>query len=834
MSDKRKYVKKPKVAKVKVPHSEAAQRPIVETGTGFNTVGELNVIADRREAQRRSASSPGSAGRQDTDRRGVAKVTTPKQLSITDIEVGAKAPKSNAPKPAGLSIGQRKKANQAARVAIRTNDPKAAKKALAGLPKGTKKTKKYAPKLEGVIKAAVAPKPSASPKLQAKAPAAPKITAPDAAKAAVHKVAPVQVDAPAAKAPKTDTRSVAAQLEEVRVENEKPDPKLKAKLARARKTNEKLNAEVATIETPEAPRADTKHADTTRAASGIKSVAPPAAAEPTADQKKASASKKFHRAKNAGFKKRQAESIAAKGVQTIPIRDTAAEMAETPEAATVRTRKLESDLLNAQAQESVSKTAPKPTAGEGDTRASTEMFGRDAVKEATQKIAEAPRTDLTLTAAPKGTARYGVNLPAEDSVARAAKADEIRAASSKVRNVAISRSATPEILESLDRATESEHSRALDSYFDEVEAEKRPMNQAGPRKGDAPRRILTPTIDANAELTVARTSAQPPAPSDRTTIQDKIDLINERGKPGGAAIYKGPESIAALENLRDHGEASTGAEPRVARVLPPGKDLAAEHFGPGRPSIRAARKEGQRAGRGQRPAGIPDMTVPGVVPAGPTTPPVTPAKLHARVDAPLKSQAQMWTKRMTDWGRGAYESATKKVSGPAVELAGETAKAQGRQVVGAKTKAMLGRGGVVGAGLLTMLVGAETAKAAIDAPAGQKLKAAKETATHAGASTAGTVAAIGLGVKGLSKVKPVLGKVASGALTVAAVPLIAKEGFDIGSLAGKEVAQVKEAKRKSARDKKYADQFYGTVEKATKTRHAKEAWKRIQAKKEKK
>ena len=427
-----------------------------------------------------------------------------------------------------------------------------------------------------------------------------------------------------------------------------------------------------------------------------------------------------------------------------------------------------------------------------------------------------------------------MNLAAEDRGARAKAADEIRAASSKVRNVAVSRGATPEILESLDRATESQHSRALDSYFDEVEAEKRPINQAGPRKGDAPRRILTPTIDANAELAVARRSASPPAPSDRTTIQDKIDLIQERGKPGGSAIYKGPESIAALENLRDHGEASTGAEPRVARVLPPGKDLVAEHFGKDRPSLGAARREGSRAGVGKRPADIPDMTRPGVVPAGPTTPPATPAKLHGRVDAPLKSQAQMWTKRMADWGRSAYQAATKKVSGPAVELAGETAKAQGRQVIGAGTRAILGRAGVVGATLLTALVAAETAKAAVDAPAGQKLKAAKETAAHSGASTAGIVAAIGLGIKGLSKIKPVLGKAATGALSIAALPAIAKEGFDMGSLAGKEVAQIKEAKRKSARDKKYSEQFYGTVAKATKTRHAKEAFKRAQAKKEKK
>jgi hypothetical protein len=452
------------------------------------------------------------------------------------------------------------------------------------------------------------------------------------------------------------------------------------------------------------------------------------------------------------------------------------------------------------------------------------MFGKEAVKEATQKIAEAPRTDLTLTAANKGAPRYGVNLAEKDRGARAKMADEIRAASSKIKNVAVSRGATPEILESLNLATESEHSRALDSYFDEVEAEKRPMNQAGPRKADAPRRILTSTIDANAELTVARQSASPPAPGDRKTIQEKIDLIKERGKPGGAAIYKGPEAITALENLRDRGEASTGSQLRATRALPPGKDLAAEHFSKTRPSVRAARRAGERAGVGKRPAAIPDLTQPGAVPAGPRTPPSTPAKLHPRVEAPAKSYAQIWSKRMADWGRGVTQKKSPPLTSPAI----------GSNVGANINKKALARGGVVGATLLAGLVAASTAKAAVDAPAGKKLEAAKKTAAQEGASTAATVGAIGVGIKALGKVKPILGKMASSTLSVAAVPVIAVSGFKIGKLAGKEVSQIKEAKRTAKREKKYSKQFYGTVEKATKTRHAKEAYKRAMAKKEKK
>ena len=74
------------------------------------------------------------------------------------------------------------------------------------------------------------------------------------------------------------------------------------------------------------------------------------------------------------------------------------------------------------------------------------------------------------------------------------------------------------------------------------------------------------------------------------------------------------------------------------------------------------------------------------------------------------------------------------------------------------------------------------------------------------------------------------GAVGGKLLSAAAIPSIALTGFNIGSLAGKEVAQIGAARKTAKREKAYSEQFYGTVEKATKTRHAKEAFKRNQKK----
>ena len=131
---------------------------------------------------------------------------------------------------------------------------------------------------------------------------------------------------------------------------------------------------------------------------------------------------------------------------------------------------------------------------------------------------------------------------------------------------------------------------------------------------------------------------------------------------------------------------------------------------------------------------------------------------------------------------------------------------------------------------MTGLVGAEVAESAYHAPTGKKAKAAKQTAKTATVETGLTVGAFSAGLAALNAVSKAAGSVGSGLLSGAAVLAIGKGGFDIGSLAGKEVAQIQEAKKTAKREKAYSEKHYGTVEAATKTRHAKEAFKRSQAK----
>ena len=213
-------------------------------------------------------------------------------------------------------------------------------------------------------------------------------------------------------------------------------------------------------------------------------------------------------------------------------------------------------------------------------------------------------------------------------------------------------------------------------------------------------------------------------------------------------------------------------------------------------------------------------------------PQTAPPKLHPPISTPVARNIEATLKRYDTRQAKVNPKAHVVLTNPALDVAGDKAKTTGQRAsVVAKARRGAGKvGGVVGATLLTGLVLAETAEAAYHAPAGQKLQAAKRTAKTAGLETGATVGAFSAGLAALSAISAKAGAVGSGLLSAAALPSIAYTGFNIGSLAGKEVAQIQEAKKTAKREKAYSEKHYGTVEAATKTRHAKEAFKRSQVK----
>ena len=208
-----------------------------------------------------------------------------------------------------------------------------------------------------------------------------------------------------------------------------------------------------------------------------------------------------------------------------------------------------------------------------------------------------------------------------------------------------------------------------------------------------------------------------------------------------------------------------------------------------------------------------------------TSPPKTQAKAHPKMNTPseftFRDSIRKYANTVVQGAKGLASPAIGANVGENITKPSALAKA--RKGAGKMQ-------GPVGAALLASLVLAETAEAAYHAPAGQKAEAAKQTAKTATVETGATVGAFTAGLAALNKISPVLGKAGSRLLSGLAFYSIGKSGHEIGSLAGKEVAQVGEAKKKAKRDKDYAEQNYGTVERATKTRHAKEAHKRWQAK----
>ena len=778
---------------------------------------------------------PDPEGRRSTDgpieRSGPSKQITIKPLGADTpgkvTGVGANKPKVGKVTAAG---GDAAKASyDAARKALRSGDAGKMTAAVGKLPKGTKKTATWTKNLEAGIQAAGNRPPPATP--------APKADAPAQAPAKTPKVGRLEGAAPA----------------------EAPDPKLKKELAAERGKNTRLKkAQPATVEAPAEPMRGVTEADTRGAAGNLRGI-DVGSVDPTAEQvaaaKKQTNERSYQKKRRQGFRARQDAQIAEKGIMTASTETTEV----TPEEARAKVKKMEAALLDATLAEDRGRktTAPKAVGAGTDKRTAAEIVGEEAVEARVHRVAPGP---VDLETEHGGGRQQGTiaDIINEDTKARDSRNEQIREAAGKARTVAASRDATPEQDARLEKAIASEYDKGLELYFDDP-VDERPKNQRGPRKPDARTMFLDPMIEADAELAQDRGSAQPPAPSDRTTVDQKIAEVQKRIAAGGESIYKGRDTLKMLENLRDQKPAEV-TPPKSTRVLPPPKALVTEHYSPIRPSVKRAKVAGTVAGETAAkqkkvsgkagPVKVPDMTKPGVIPAGPTTPPVTPAVEHARVEAPIKSHAERWSNRIADWGRSAYAASIKKLTSPAIDVAGEKAKATFSTE--ARIKAAKGLGvATIG---FTALGAAEAGAAEHDpkkrlGAAGKRFKAdlpevgksialftgADLLATKAIPAVAGKVAtAVGASAtkaafaRGLTAAVGRLGL--AGVIGYHAIPYAVDQSKKLASAIGEAGFDKSEA----AREKKASEAKYGTVEKATKTRHAKEAYKRALAKKGKK
>ncbi len=845
---------KPKAPKA--PATQAVQQSIKPTGVGYYTVEGLDVIdrrkaSERREKQRgrdrRGSPKPPKVGEVPDILGGLSKqqrqgklpvvvkgVAPPKPGELITAEAhGPEAPKVTAPKVARVTAGgtEAKNVYKQAREAMRSGDPERMKAAVGKLPKGTKKTEKFTKNLEAGIQAAGnrPPPETRAPKADVPALEAPKAEAP--------KVGRLEgVSAPKAEAPKT-----------------KSTKNLKRDLARAQATNEKLKAAPdapAKVEAPVEPSRGITPADTTKAAGDLRGVAVESVkltTEQVAAGRKKASERGFRRQQRQARRATRDAAIAEKGIATIPT-DPAAVTSEELE---VKQRRLQNDLLDATMAEGRGRvpTAPKAVGSETDKRTAVGRVGKAAVEDKVRVIPEGPR-DLE-TEHGGGRQRGTIaGLIDQDTEIRDARNEEIRKAAGKARTMAASRDASPEQMKGLERAVDAEYDRSLELYFDDV-ADEAPRNQAGPKKPDARPRILDSMIDAETELAEARGAASPPAPGDRTTVAQKIKVVKERMKAGGESIYKGEDTLRMLENIRDFGRA-TPAPLKSTRALPPAAALPAEHFGKDRPSIKAASREGKRAGEAAAkakrlsgeagPVKVPDMTKPGVVPAGPTTPPAEPARERGVVKgAQSKTPAQLWSGRMAEWGRSAYKASIRNLTSPFLDTAGGKAKDTAKAEARVRKASGVAKGlGVATVGFAALGAGEAYAKehdpkkragAAVTQFKSDVPEVAKGVAKFTGMDLMATVAvpaAIGAATKSVAArgAAVVAGKLGiAGLIGYHAIPFAIDQSKKLASAIG----EAQFDKGEAARKKKASEAKYGTVEAATKTRHAKEAYKRRQA-----
>jgi hypothetical protein len=578
--------------------------------------------------------------------------------------------------------------------------------------------------------------------------------------------------------------------------------------------------------------------------------------------------KKFYRKQGEARRKARDASIAEKGIMTIP---TDAE-AGSAEGEAAKVRKIQNDLLDATLAEDRGRVtkAPESVSAATDKRTAADIVGKEAVEAKVRVVPPGPRDLETEHGGGKQRGTIA-DIVGQDADLRDARNEDIRRASSKARATAAARNATPEMEANLEKAIDAEYDRSLEVYFDDVEADTRPKNQAGPRKPDARPRIMDSMIDAQAELTKARGSAMPPAPADRTTVDQKIAVVRERMKPGGDAVYKGQESIDMLEGLRDQKPAKVKA-PHSTMVLPPAKDMVTEQEASSKRGLTSARGEGAAAG--QRAAAAKAATgaagpaaVPRMGPRIVTTetgeakalqgkqagiPAATPAVEHGVVKgAQPKTMAQLWTGRMADWGRSAYQAQIKRLTSPMLDVAGEKAKATGKAAARVKTAGLAAKGLGVAALAFTAL-GAGEAYAGEPDPK-KRLGKAGEQFKEGLPGTVEDIAKFTAADVGVTKVIPglasraatFLGANATKAAFAKGASRLIGRGFLAGYIGyhalpytGKKLAELawtgNEARKSASaasKEKKGSEAKYGTVELATKTRHAKEAAKRKKGKK---
>ena len=746
-----------------------------------------------------------------------------------------------------------------AREAMRSGDASRMKTIVGRLPTGTKKTEKYAKNLEAGIQAAGNRPPTATPAPKIEAPEVPKAPKPVNTTADQPKVGRLD-GAPAE--PKVDP-AIKKELDAERAKNVKlkaAQPADQAMVdAELKEAKARAPAKPAKVEAPAEPMRGVTEGETRAAAGNLRGVAVESV-EPTKAQvdrsRKTSTDKDFYKKRSKARRAANKQAIEAKGLATIPTDPTEV----TSEEALVKQKVAERNLMDAvaKAEGSGPKPAPKAVGAEGDKRTATDLFGKEAVAEKTRVIDMVP-PDLETEhggGRQRGTMADIIN---QDQDARGARGEEVRRAAAKARNIAASRNASPAQMEGLERAVDAEYDKGLEMFYDDAE----PHNQRGPRKADAPPRLLDPMIDAEFELAEARGSAMPPAPADRTTLNQKIAEVQKRIAVGGDSIYKGKDTLRMLENLRDQGTAEVTAPKRTA-AMPPTADLVREQYAKDRPSTQRAKRAGEVAGetaaKAKRVSGkpgpvkVPDMTKPGAIPAGPITAPATPAVEHGRVQGPPKTMSQLWAGRMADWGRSMYQAQVKRLTSPMLDVAGEKAKTTGTAEARAKAS-KLGTVGKVGGtlGLATLAfagLGAGEAAAKESDPSKRGAAAGKQFKAD--------LPEVGKGILkftaadyGVTKVVPSIIKKAATTLganatrsafaaglgaTVGRLGLAGYIGYHALPFTGKKLAELahsaveaKKAGGAATAEKKASEAKYGTVELATKTRHAKEALKRKQA-----
>ncbi len=695
-------------------------------------------------------------------------------------------PKAN--KATSLMSGEaRQAANQAAREALRSGDPVAAKKALAGLPETGRKAGRYRASLKA---GAVGGGSGAAPKAPARSgviasgglseaerqAAAPKVVsltgaqrqgANQAARAAMRSGDVVAMKKALATLPETGKKAVKyrANLEAgiqsagykpaaaPTVTSPKADPKLKAALQAERAKNAKLKA---------AAPADQALFEGEKAAARAK--------KPSKDS---------YKQRKQNYRDRQ-NRIDPKTQRPMPL-DQSTRTVKEIEAHQTR------NLMETTIDEK--RVTPERSAAEARERAN--KLGQEAQ---TELVVRAGREAVpTQGKAPTPTGREPANRGAPEAVSRAA------VKSPEAPRVTVNEAAheKQQRFNAEGRQTENVNIKELAK---EVQAKAKLGQSANLRQAMA-RGAATAVLKQSAEPTSA---AKPKV----------ISLTSQSSTP--APKVSKADAYRNYEALKETGVKS----PTAGKVKPKAKAPAKTDTATRKPLKPKGEQLPRSPAGGRVISSIADAKAEQA--RGDTSPPKTPAKAYPAMNKPskftfadsIRKYAERITKPLTSPGIGS--NVNENITKPST-----IAKAR-------KTAGKVG--GPVGAALLTGLVLAETAEAAYHAPAGKKAEAAKQTAKTAGIGTAVTVGAFSAGLKALSMISAKAGAVGSRLLSGGAVLAIGKGGYDIGSLAGKEVAQIGEAKKTAKREKAYSEQFYGTVEKATKTRHAKEAFKRVQKK----